>query len=270
MTRIYITSVISVIVTHSLLLINLLPLSNCLLTAFTVKYFADKKSKGHIHTMPRLMCEQPSNLYGPLEIQWAEGKGRGLFLTEDVEEDQVLLREEVFEYGFSTPSYKSIDVLVLKLYNRVIIDEDFNAVLATLTDGTSRGMSKLPKLKQLAVDTNHSITFCPTLTIENIQGIVRLNSFNYYDNNPFTRLSSTSNSESCNDNGDEVEVEGSALWLITSFMNHDSKEPNTYRRQDGKFNTLTAARKLQRGTELTTRYHHSAKALQQWGIFESF
>ena len=144
------------------------------------------------------------------------------------------------------------------------MDEDFNAVLATLTDGSGRGMSELPKLKQLVVDTNHPITSCPTLTIENIQGIVRLNSFNYYYDNNLTPNSETG------DNGEEKEeVEGSALWLITSFMNHDSNDPNTYRRQDGKFNTLTAARKLPRGTELTTRYHHSAKALQQWGIFES-
>eukprot|EP01036_Dinobryon_divergens_P029072 gene29072-38128_t len=191
---------------------------------------------------------------------WTTDKGRGLFLTEDVEEDQVILREQVFEYGFSTPPYKSFDILVLKLYNRVIIDEEFNSLLATLTDGM-RGM-ELPKLEQLTVDANHTIALHPTLSIENIQGIVRLNSFNYYNNDPIARLSSSSDSENAE------EVEGSALWLVTSFMNHDSKDPNTYRRQDGKFNTLTAARKLPRGTELTTRYHHSAKALQQWGIFE--
>ena len=230
-----IASVIIAILTRLVLLINLLPLPSCRVTAFVAKSCGYKKTKnGRIHIMQRFMyVAEPSNLYGPIEILWAEGKGRGLFLTEDVEEDQVLLREEVFEYGFSNPPYQSVDVLVLKLYNRVIMDEDFNAVLATLTDGSGRGMSELPKLKQLAVDTNHPITSCPTLTIENIQGIVRLNSFNYYyDNNLTPNYSETG------DNGEEKEeVEGSALWLITSFMNHDSNDPNTYRRQDGKFNT---------------------------------
>ena len=234
---------------------------NCLLTAFRTKHIGVTKNYKQITYVAQrsLDVTDPTNLYGPIEILWAEGKGRGLFLTEDVEEEQIILREQVFEYGFSIPPYKSFDILVLKLYNRVIVDDDFNALLATLTDGI-RGMSVLPRLEQLIVDSNQSIALCPTLTIENIQGIVKLNSFNYYDK-LIGRLSSDAGNE-------DEEVEGSALWLVTSFMNHDSKDPNTYRRQDGKFNTLTAARRLPRGTELTTRYHHSAKALKQWGIFE--
>ena len=251
---------ITSILIHCLFIINLFSLQNCLLTALLSRNGASRKKNGRGMQRFKMYVADPTNLYGPIKIMWANGKGRGLFLTEDVEEEQVILREQVFEYGFSSPPYKSLDILVLKLYNRVIIDGEFNALLATLTDGMRK--MDLPKLEQLTVDASHAIALCPTLTIENIQGIVKLNSFNYYNSDPIAQLSSRSDSEN------EEVVEGSALWLVTSFMNHDSKDPNTYRRQDGKFNTLTAARKLPRGTELTTRYHHSSKALQQWGIFE--
>jgi hypothetical protein len=188
------------------------------------------------------------DILGPLEIQWAGMKGRGLFLTDDVEAGEVLIMEKAFCHSFDSDSYNSLDVLVFSLYEKIKNSDQDNALLAYLSNGI-RPMV-LPKLDDFC---NRRVEKVPELSIEEIQGIVKYNSFDFFNN------SSTEKS-----GGREV---GSALWLITSFLNHD-KESNVYRGQEGQMKIITAARDLKKGTELATMYHSSSEALKQWGIVE--
>lgn len=186
------------------------------------------------------------NIFGPLEIKWTGIKGRGLFLTADVQKGEVLIKEKAFCYAFDSDLYNSLDILVLTLYEKAKSNEKDNALLAYLSDGI-RPM-ELPMFEELC---NGSVGNVPELSIDEIQGIVKYNSFTF---NKFHA-----------DNG--AGKDGSALWLITSFLNHD-KQSNVFRRQEGEMKIITAAQDLKKGTELATMYHGSQEALKQWGIVQ--
>ncbi len=60
-------------------------------------------------------------------------------------------------------------------------------------------------------------------------------------------------------------ADGTGLWWVASFMNHDGR-PSTARTIVGSFMLVTAARALPAGAELTTSYCSNARDLRAWGI----
>ncbi len=61
---------------------------------------------------------------------------------------------------------------------------------------------------------------------------------------------------------------GSALWIVTSFMNH-SKNPNTLSEHFGKFKLIFANDFLKTGTELTICYGtETEQSREKWNLNE--
>ena len=196
---------------------------------------------------------QESLYVGPVAIGWAGLKGRGLFLTADVKAGEVLLREKAFCHAFKSDVFESLDVLVLQLNELCASSYEQNYRLSYLCDGIRPII--LPKLDDLRMPVEEDVPVAPRLSIEEIQGIVRYNSFDFFNS-----------TDSKVKISEDKEV-GSVLWLVTSFLNHCSR-PTTYRRQAGEYMIITASGNLKKGDELTTMYHSSDDALRQWGIIK--
>ena len=195
---------------------------------------------------------------GPVTIKWAGEKGRGLFAQADIRKGDVLFVEKAFGYGFATDAYSSIDVLVLTLYEKIMQSDHHNFLLSFLCDGIREMV--LPSMDDIKTTTTNSATASTAnkLSIENIQGIVRMNSFDFF-NNPIPGSTSATAAKYYD------KKDGTALWLLTSFLNH-SRKPNTFRKQFGDIKVITASKDIEKGTELTTMYHYNPGALKQWGI----
>lgn len=61
--------------------------------------------------------------------------------------------------------------------------------------------------------------------------------------------------------------EGTAVWILGSFMNHSSTGMTGSRMFHGKMLFVHAMHPLKAGDEVTTTYSEDREALKKWGIF---
>ena len=69
----------------------------------------------------------------------------------------------------------------------------------------------------------------------------------------------------------EKSRDGTALWILGSFMNHSTSNPTVIKEVFGKMMFVRAGNLLRAGTELTTVYSYDPEGLKrQWGIEHEF
>jgi tetratricopeptide (TPR) repeat protein len=239
------------------------------------------------------------NFYGPLEIKWLGSKGRGIVLTRDVAAGELLLVEKAFVYrldqgvdksihfspsvNFETNRYDKPSAHLMKTDLVALASKDpkANSLLALLAHDI-----KVPNVIVPHMDWFRSNVFpeFPQISAEQIGNAVSCNSFSFslpeepsrtvredmtrtigigvdphdfikgYIKRGQSRLTSP-------DDG------GSALWLVTSFINHSDK-PNTLNEHFGQLKFVFANDFLKSGEELTISYgaFDESELKQYWGI----
>jgi hypothetical protein len=192
------------------------------------------------------------NYYGPLEICDAGSKGRGVFLTKDVKEGEILLIEKAFGFQFNEENMETAVINMklrtfsegshIALVNELVIatrDSTVNNMLSLLYSGVSNTCP----MPSIDLFKTHNFSSTPQLSASTIEGIIY--------NNAFEMLHSSN--------------KGTGLWVVASFCNHDTYT-NTVDELSGKVKTMRAKKDLKAGTEITISYGTDSKKLKKWGI----
>jgi hypothetical protein len=202
---------------------------------------------------PFSSMQEVDNIYGPFIAADAGTKGRGMILTKDVNEGEVLFRETALAYHFDDrPSTKgvnfkansfsdwSIVALIADLVNRATEDPVTNNMLSLLS--SERKSSTV--IPQLEMFTTRSFPDAPLLNARQIEGIITINAYQVTHN--YRR--------------------GTGLFVVASLFNHDAF-PNAVLDLNGPVLTLTAKNALKAGTEVCVSYGtDSALLRRKWGI----
>ena len=197
--------------------------------------------------------DEVEDYFGPLVIGDAGFKGRGVLLTRDVEEGELLFRERAFAaklndrpdcvaVNFKTNMYSdySIISLVAKLVGESTRNSTVNNMLSVLSS-ERKSATFLPTLDMFRT---RSFPTAPRISAYAIEGIITINAYSV----------------------SYASKRGTGLWIAASFFNHDAF-PNTAQSIDGKVMTLTAKRALKAGTEVTVTYGSDSAILRRkWGI----
>ncbi len=222
--------------------------------------------------------------YGPIEVrQTADHKGRGLFATRDIAENEKLIVETAFVWSFESADHNSNRELLCmtnsatsvrksqtqadcltKAVIKVTHSKLANYRLSTLCDGVTSN-ERVPNMLLFRCDDEDLIAAChsdfhttPTMSAQQIDATLAINQF--------------SAGGIVTKQGDEP-TNGTAVWLVSSFMNHtENMKRNTERRSFGNVMIVIAKNAIAKGEELLTTYVDSGdivsdmKTLSLWGI----
>jgi tetratricopeptide (TPR) repeat protein len=253
-------------------------------------------------TIPLVAEQQNSmkNYYGPVEVKFVPGKGRGLFLTRDVRPGELLFAEKAIavhekDIGVWTTNVETSSatkgsqvMLALSLTMAIQRDEQINAQLSTLTFDKQSSNLCIPDMDHFREDSFEPV---PVLSAKSVSGIIEFNAFQYSHQDLSESERKVLNYGVSNlevDGGeswirfyrqqqtklgakiDAKELEsglsesnGTGIWVVTSFMNHRNK-PNVLKEFYGKFVFARTNDFLEKGTELFISY--SEQATTHWGF----
>jgi len=237
------------------------PLMKCLSTGYYGLHVENPCNVEICRDIPKLACvshdpfqqDGMENYYGPIEIRDAGKKGRGLFLTRDVKEGEVLLRESAFAYSYYREGNIAVNLKAncysdgsqLSTVTDLVIAATNNATVNTMLSFLSN--SKTNAISNPTIDMFRSginLPPSPQLSAYVIEGIVTMNAFEIAYGSQ----------------------RGTGLWVVTSFCNHETYE-NTIVKNDGKVKTFIAKKDLKNGDEMSISYGtDSALLKRKWGI----
>jgi hypothetical protein len=194
-----------------------------------------------------------SNDYGPLVIGDAGIKGRGMILTRNVKQGEVLFRETVFAHELNDkPDTSAVNLkansysdwsqlaLIANLVMRTTADKKANDRLSLLSS-ERKSVDVVPTLDMFSTD---SFPSAPQLSALKIEGIITINAYQITIGNK----------------------RGTGLWVVASMFNHDTF-PNAALSFSGKVLSLIANRDIAAGTEVTVSYGMDTGLLKRkWGI----
>ena len=222
---------------------------------------------------------EAADFIGPVKLEWAPEKGRGLFLTRDVRAGELLIVEKAIGVGFkgenATDYRKSYDfmfprtivpgistaigVAVAQLLSGARDNPSLSDQLAQLSGGPksdSLAPLKLPPSEDAWLESKLQVS--DQLNLEQIKTIIEVNS---YELPLITKDLATL---------DRREAVG--IFYAASFMNH-SCIPNASRIAFGDIMVIRANTNLKKGVEITqsyvagASYHERAIRLKRgWGI----
>ena len=226
---------------------------------------------------------EAADFIGPVKLDWAPGKGRGLFLTRDVRAGELLIVEKAIcvgvegesaidhreSYDFSFPRTVVPGVstaggmAVAQLLSGVLDNPDlYHHHLAQLSGGPksdSLPSLKLPPSENVWLESE--LPAVDRLDLKQIKTVIELNAYN---------LPLVAKGFSTSPSLDHEETGG--LFYACSFMNH-SCIPNAYRIAFGDIMVIRANIDLKKGAEITQSYmsrapyHHRASGLKErWGV----
>ena len=197
--------------------------------------------------------ESVENYFGPLTIGDAGYKGRGVLLTKDVEEGELLFREKAFAVrmndrpenvavNFKTNMYS--DWSIIALIADLVVESTQNATVNNMLSVLSSERKSATFIPTFDMFLSYSFPKAPLISAYAIEGIITINAY-------------------------QVSFglkRGTGLWIAASFFNHDAF-PNTIQNIEGKVMTLTAKRPMKAGTEVTVSYGSDSAVLRRkWGI----
>ena len=225
---------------------------------------------------------EAADFIGPVKLDWASGKGRGLFATRDVRAGELLLVEKAIGVGFEVENVvdhrKSYDFL----FPRTVVpgvSTASNRLFAQVVSGVLDNPDLYHQLTQLSggskSDSLPPLTLPPSenvwlesespaftqLGLEEIRTMTELNAYNL----PLVGKDLS--------DGPSLDVnETGGLFYACSFMNH-SCIPNAFRIAFGDIMVIRANIDLKKGAEITQSYmarapyHIRASRLRDsWGI----
>ena len=225
---------------------------------------------------------EAADFIGPVKLDWAPGKGRGLFSTRDVRAGELLIVEKAIGVGFkgenATDYRKSYDFsfprtvvpgistvdgrAVAQLISGVLDNPELYHQLAQLSGGPRSDFLpslKLPPSENVWLESE--LPAFDRLDLEQIKAMIQLNAYS---------LPLVSKDLTTGPNLDYEEAGG--LFYACSFMNH-SCIPNAYRVTFGDIMVIRANTDITKGSEITqsymakTPYHLRASGLRNnWGI----
>jgi hypothetical protein len=225
---------------------------------------------------------EAADFIGPVKLDWAPGKGRGLFSTRDVRAGELLIVEKAICVGFEGESAidhrKSYDFqfprnavpgistangnAVAQLISGVLDNPNLYHQLAQLSGGSKS--DSLPSLKVPPFESvwlESELPAIDQLDTEKIKTMIRLNAYSL----PLVAKGLSTGLSL----GHE---KTSGLFYACSFMNH-SCIPNAYRTAFGDVMVIRANTDLKKGTEITqsymggTPYDLRASGLKNsWGV----
>ena len=251
---------------------------------------------------PSMQEDCIENFCGPAEIKWLGKKGRGLILTKDVKPGELLLAEKAIAFyqeeclnegskimyspacmnfdsrkGTKPSTYKLISELVLKASK----DPQVNSKLSILAHDINKPNDIIPSMDNW-FQSNNFPNFSPISALR-ISDTVSCNCFCFgLPKEPSksireemtrtigTNVVSSDFIESFvrrQDKRDTSKYEGTALWILSSFMNH-AEFPNTLSEHYGKVKFVFANDFLKAGQELTISYGNMDREAMKktWGI----
>ena len=225
---------------------------------------------------------EAADFIGPVKLDWAPGKGRGLFSTRDVRAGELLIVEKAIGVGFKgenandyrksydfsfprtvVPGISTVDgKTAAQLISGVLDNPELYHQLAQLSGGPRS--DTLPSLKLPPSENVWLESELPAfdqVDLEQIKTMIQLNAYSL----PLVAKGLTTNP-----NLDYEEASG--LFYACSFMNH-SCIPNAYRIAFGDIMVIRANTDITKGAEITqsymarTPYHLRASGLRNsWGI----
>lgn len=173
-------------------------------------------------------------------------------------------------------------------------DSKANTQLSYLMHDTHTPNSVIPNMNNFRSNTFEEV---PIVSAKEVAGICALNSYSYtfigeptmeerkhmaitlaagVDANVFvsgSRYRMALAAERCPQLKQQKQVTsggaelGTAMWIVGSFMNHDTKKPSVNKEHFGKLMVVSAQVPLKAGEELTVSYHTDPVMLKkQWGI----
>ena len=232
------------------------------------------------------------NYVGPVEVRYAGNKGRGLFVTRDVQVGELLFAEKAFAFKEETDTDTCIgaDYYTKKVYKTstaqinwditMLINDDpaANARLALLAYDNKKPNDIIPSMDNFRSNTFHEV---PVLSAKRVYEVTDINAFSFsFDKEKTAKerkrlnnllrpgveaFGSNIMSTSSSSSGHRKRKDGTALWILGSFMNH-STIPSTWRRFFGQMMFVYASFPLTAGDEVSTTYSDDPETLKQWGI----
>lgn len=181
-----------------------------------------------------------------IEIRAVPGKGRGLFLTRPVTEDEPLLVERALERAVASHRLVGQEELIGRVLRRCAASATDDARVALLCGGPRESMTPAISMLTLqfsepanaAAAPEQTRTACCSAT--HVRTVVKFYAFD----------ATSSTMTSC------------ALFLVAAFLNHAEERTAERVIEDGVF-FLRARTALQAGTELNASYYTGAKPSQR-------
>ncbi|KAH6676847.1 hypothetical protein B0J14DRAFT_616227 [Halenospora varia] len=199
---------------------------------------------------------------GPVEVLESPGRGRGLFLTKDIQVGDLILCEKAFAYSYAPPQDETFAAGCSSLSLFINTETDYMK-LGTTADLITRIVQKISKNPSLAS------RFL-------VERITELNSFGAGVTSLSTHISSTMMPSSGIASKEKPDLEhSSGVWIQASYINH-SCMANCRRSFIGDMQIVRATQNMTPNTELVFPYksiptsHEDYKTKQdkfkQWGF----
>jgi hypothetical protein len=190
-----------------------------------------------------------SDYIGPIKIQSTDKIGRGLFLTQDILANEIVLKESAFASAYAEEvrswmgqaggdsAAETGAGVGIKAFQRTSANSWDNARLSTLYDGRTPNLF-VPDMDMFVVDGYSQSGFLPPpLSLPDILPIMTTNAFATERTNP----------------GSNLVESGTGLWLIGSYINHSSSSNCVYQIA-GDMLVVRSRVALSAGTQLTITY----------------
>ncbi|KAK3294133.1 TPR domain protein [Chaetomium fimeti] len=185
---------------------------------------------------------------GPVRVQDAGSRGRGLFTTKAVKAGDLLFCEKAFAYVFSDADAGTREVPLL-------VDPRAGGTVGTQSDLVNMTIQKLHRNPSLtpAITNLHHGSYQPVATTQ-VDGQSIIDSFHVRRTVGINVFSSSLSSlvQLANPNGPMGNASG--IWPLASYLNH-SCAGNAFRAFIGDLLIARATRDLPAGTELTWWYY---------------
>lgn len=185
---------------------------------------------------------------GPVRLGHSPGRGRGIFVTEDVPAGRLLLVAAAVARG-------RLDVVEEAMLKSTRHSAELAEAVSCLSRGPGESESALPSLSpsELAAPGRfeYDREVSDGVPLAELREILRHNQFSLPMMNPNTAPIEIGN-----------DPERSGLWLLPSFLNHSCR-PNTQRVIVRDMFFLRASRDLEQGEELFESYTQALQPLDQ-------
>lgn len=260
-----------------------------------------------------------ADYYGPIRVGSAGTRGRGLFITRDVQVGELLFAEKAFafrahdeDHVVMATNYETRRInkgsqynLVSDILIKINDDAHANFILSYLQTDCHEAKENIPDIRQFLPEYGNStnLPHTPIMSTKQVDGSIFTNAHEFdvkpaptlkyrqqlhsslaigVDKETFLtglqyRAKAKQVYETLQKNKKDMGVAqehslsgGMALWIVASFMNHESREnkmPNTVREVMGKMLFVYALCPMKAGDEITTSYSDDVNALKSgWGI----
>ncbi|KAI5814244.1 hypothetical protein BZA77DRAFT_107034 [Pyronema omphalodes] len=209
---------------------------------------------------------------GPVTIKESKGRGRGVFLTQDVKAGDLLLCEKAFAIKHCFDPNHSISLIINTNTSSVNKGQQAN-VIAQIVNQLHKNPSKAQSIKKSYVGSYQTVKETevdgePIVDSFLAERIVCLNAFGC----PISSAKYYRDVKKNNSEPDNAGHDSTGHWAFTAYFNH-SCIPNISRSFIGNFIIIRAAKDMLSGEELTLEYvsadldyKERQKILSAWGF----